>query len=511
MKNECNRVRLRARMSRLAAAPSHSGLMDIDRVTNAIFERKERDVLKVSKLIVIAALSILGSQCLFAAASAADDFDFKLSTAAPLTAQGYSNTDSFDGDGIFVTTDVIASPDKKTTCPAPPQKTKSKPAPAPKSATVVKPDVLSITNVCSPVINIKAPSGTMGLHSKSAFVDHEPDPELAVKSPANTVETQQQTLAPETIKLRIKGFMDAELRTHSTALMWVFIVILIGLIVIAILNTRAALRRSNPSNAARIALILSIVLAAGVFYLLLRNPVPIEVQRSVIDRAFNDLVTVETAPVIEPSPSLSAFSQQLTAAQAEIAQSQSQLSSQLNQIARTIEPTKDNNTWWQLFALIVWGTAFIYVLLNWHTRHLAQAALTNKVVDSPLPLDALYNLEETIAKVVATGTRSAANIDQEIEFNEVLQAINSVRKQLESGSDSVDSDKRSVTFHLRARSIEFRHLETVLRELEDELISRYKRPRELWRKRVLIRLTAARRAIISTCRASPADSDLSIT
>jgi hypothetical protein len=201
----------------------------------------------------------------------------------------------------------------------------------------------------------------------------------------------------------------------------------------------------------------------------------------------------------------------LTTAQAEIAQSQSQLSSQLNQIARAIEPTTDNNTWWQLFALLVWGTAVIYVLLNWHTRHRAQAALTNKVVDSALPLDALYKLEETIANVVATGTRSAANIDQDIEFNEVLQAINSVRKQLESGSDSVDSDERPVTFHLRARTIEFRHLEKVLRQLEDELISRYELPRDLWRKNVLMRLAAARRAIISTCRVSPADSDLSIT
>lgn len=472
--------------------------------------------------MVIATLAIIGTPLLFDAAAAADEFSFELSTNAPVTAQGYSNTDSFGGDSDFVTTDVIpsagilsttevnASPDKKSNCPAPPPKNKPHTKPVPKPEPANKADTPNVSNVCTPVININMPQG--------AFYHPIPNANerqtAAISATTETIDPKSYVAAPsptpDSFKFKIKNWVEAEITTQRTTLIIIFIGIFLLFSAMGFFTCKAVANQSKKAAGPIVAILLFVITFAFAAYWTIRNIAPQRIEDTVIERANAEEVTVRTDQFIR-TDSILDDPEQAPTVQDAIAQSQSQLSSQLNQIARAIEPTKDNNTWWQLFALLVWGTAVIYVLLNWHTRHRSQAALTNKVVDSALPLDALYKLEETLANVVATGTRSAANTDQVIEFNEVLQAINSVRKQLESGSYSVDSDERPVTFHLRARTIEFRHLEKVLRQLEDELISRYELPRDLWRKNVLMRLAAARRAIISTCRVSPADSDLSIT
>lgn len=492
-------------MSRLAVAPSHSGLMDIDRVTNAIFERKERDVLKVSQLMVIATLAIIGTPLLFDAAAAADEFSFELSTNAPVTAQGYSNTDSFGGDGTFVNSDMIGSPDKKTTCPVPPQKKKSpsKPAPKPEAAATGGP---SITQVCSPSITINMPQGKYFHPSQSFTTDSilGAQPLFTIAKPlTNPATPNEPAKAPESFKLKFKNLFETEFTTHSPLKMGIFMLICLLATAASLYFFYIGTKRSSKSRAlALIGGFALLMLAGFLAYLVMMKPAPQKIEDSTIDSVYTELMAAQAASTQQPGSNLSDIEQHSATPQTELTQAQAQRPATLDNIG---EPKKSEitQTEWRLISNILFVGSFIFCLLIFSYSCITGISLfARKPFSRDLPLDDIYNLEEEISKTIAATNNWLEN--SEVQLNSLLNSINYARKLLESsGASRGPSPIRSATFFVRADQTDYSSLNDSLRKLDDFLSTRPKYPRYKWRAKVFEQLTSTRQDILKVCNVRP--------
>lgn len=465
--------------------------------------------MKVIKFLVIAA-SILSSHFFLGTVSAADDIDSGNNS--------YTSTDSIGGsdmkasNGKFVTTDVIANPDKKATCTVPPQKKKPQPQPAIKPEHVTKSGAPTITNVCSPVININMPLKTSELYARSAHEDPQPDSISTTESQTNVVAPLRPTVPPDSFKFKVKDLVEADLSTHNSTLMWTLLAIFVVFAAIVTVGLRAAASSSLRSGVPWAIAVISIVLASFVAYWVIHSLATQGIEDTTIDRLYTELVTAQATPITSSTSDWSTLGQQLTTAQVESAKMQYQLSEQLNHIADMAESRSNGATWWQVPFLLLAGAATFYIFMTWHTRTLTQTPVPDEPIYSPLPLDDMYHLEDLLSKVAAITNKYGSTFDYpNIDLNELLQTLNRVRKLLESGLGAMDSSEaQSVRFILPDDSNYYFSLNYALQKLDEALSSRYELPRDKWRKNALKELAATRRVIVSFCNALPVGMDRNI-
>lgn len=442
--------------------------------------------------MVIATLAIIGTPLLFDAAAAADEFSFELSTNAPVTAQGYSNTDSFGGDGTFVNSDMIGSPDKKTTCPVPPQKKKSPSKPAPKPESAAKPGAQIITHVCSPIITINMPQGTYfhpSQSSRNGSIPAIPSVTVATEPPSNPTSSFTPTRAPDNFKVKFKDLFEVELTTHSTKMLGVLILAFVLFAIAGAYYFHFIAERSSKSKAPWVwrSLVL-LALAVLATYLVMNNLLPPKIKDTTIDRIYIELLTAKASPATEPAADPTPTKPQPTSEHIEAVQTP----------VKSSVGEKTDSEIWEIISAFVAGAIFSSALffLYLHTKTLRSSRA--------LPLKDLHLLEDEVSKTLAATNNFYDH--PEVKLNSLLNSINQTLDLLEPGDASRDfTSIQPETFFIRANPDDYGYLNSNLRELYHFLSTRHKNQKTQWQNEAFQRLAEARQHIFEVCSIRPAD------
>lgn len=460
--------------------------------------------MKVSTFIGIVAMSILSQ--LFGTVSAADDIGFDMGKASYRTTDSFGGSDVQASNGKATTTDAITSQDKKITCTVPHQKKKPVPQAAPKPELAVKSGVPTLSNVCAPVININLPLGTSELYAQSTRKAS--DATSVTDSQTSVVTPTQPTLPPDSFKFKIKDLVEADVSTHNGTIMGIVIAIFVGFSLLVALSFRITASRTLKSGVPWVMVTVTVMLASLLAYWVVGSFWPKGIKDTTIERLYTDLVTAQNTPTTETTPNWSVLGQQLVAAQTEIKKMQNQLSEQLNVIS-------DNNIsdgWRQnTTAIFLFSSVAFYLFIIWCHYNSTPTPFTNKLRKSAL-LEDLYHLENELSKVsTAIGNKFSDLERPDIKMNDLLQAIDRVRKLLEYGRTPIDSSETlTATYIFQADSGESYYLSLSLRQLESFLSSRYELRPYAWRKVALKQLSTARGRILSYCSVHPSSLDSSI-
>lgn len=460
--------------------------------------------MKVSQLMVIATLAIIGTPLLFDAAAAADEFSFELSTNAPVTEQGYSNTDSFGGDGTFVNSDMIGSPDKKTTCPVPPQKKKSPSKPAPKPESAAKPGAQIITHVCSPVITINMPQGTYFHPSQSSHSG--PPPTVFPQSLSTEAPLPETTSAnaPESFSLSFKDLFKTKLTTHHPVLLGIFILVSLLTAAGGAYFIYLATKRSTTYKSSWFAVGIFLLLVACCLAIWMLKQPESQKEGTTTDKVHSAISTLQSEP--QPNANTSAPGQELVKPHNESAPAQARSPANLDENKEHQENNMIKTDWLLLYFLFfIVSTAFL--IISCYYMIIGRSLFARRPFNRDLPLDDLYNLETEISKMVAATNNWPGPM--ELRLNSLLNSINYARKFLESSGTSKNATTiHSATFFVPADRVDYECLNQALRKLDGTLSTRSNNSSYKGRANVFKGLTDARTNILKICNVRQYDENL---
>lgn len=470
---------------------------------------------------------ILTSQCLLGTAFATDVSGFDAGKESPTTQKIYvnsdiigsngrfSNTDSIESKGKFVSTEMIASQDKKITCPVPPQKKKPQNKPLPKPEPVTKSGSPIITHVCSPIITINIPQGTYLHPSQSPSIrpTTEVSSSLVTSEPhTNPATPAEPTKAPENFKLKFKDLIETEITTHSPITLGAFILISLMLAIAAVYFIYVYIKPSSESKTKLLVSVLILILfATFVIYLFMKQPAPLKIEDTTIDRVYAEAMTEKASSIQAPDPTSSPTEQKTGTPQAEFAEIQAPRSTALDPTEELKKNDLTKTEWTLIFNILVLGISTSSLFIFMYVIATGKYLLTSQPFSRNLPLDELYKLEDEISKIVAATNNWFETT--EVHLNSLIDSINHARKLLESNGTSKNLQKiRSVTFFVRADKHDYSYLNEKLRVLDEFLTTRSRRPGYEWRAEIFNQLTATRQDILKICevRSYGEDTDIKV-
>lgn len=459
--------------------------------------------MKVSQLIVIATLAILGSPLLFDAAATADEFSFELSTSAPVTPQDYSNTDSFGGDGTFVNSDMIGSPDKKNTCPVPPQKKKPTSKPAPKRESAAEPEMQIITHVCSPVITINMPQGTYVHPSQSFHPGSSPTVSPQSLSTEAPLPETTSANAPESFSLSFKDLFKTKLTTHHPVLLAIFMLASILTAAGGAYFIYVAAKRSTTYKSSWFAVGVFLLLVASCLAIWMLKQPESQKEGTTTDKVHSAISALQSEPIQQPNANTSAPGQELVEPHDQSAPAQARNPASLFE-------NKENNmieTEWLVLYFLFFTVLTAYLIIACYHMIIGRSLFTRRPFNRDLPLDDLYKLETEISKMVAATNNWPGPM--ELRLNSLLNSINYARKFLESSGTSKNATTiQTATFFVRADKDNYEYLNQTLRKLDITLSMRSNNSSYKRRANAFKDLTDARKNILKICSVHQYDENL---
>lgn len=389
-------------------------------------------------------------------------------------------------------------PKRKPPPPSPPSIAK----PAPQAATVIQ--------VCSPVVMadprpnavVTAPQVPVDCNTPACVADK--------KVPVATAPTAKAS-APESIqsfKFKIRDLVEAEVTSDNR---WLVAAIVLAFLAMWVAHTffKRNVPKAKPIKWIVAVVAFGIVLAAAWFvYINIFAP---GANDRVVERLYTLYQVEATAKgVAESNAALTQISQLKEA----LSQRDEKLAAQLDKLATA--SSDRSASWFMPFALGLVGAlaaGLAWCLLGRRRGALSYfgvaptSALPTK--DEPLPLAAIYQLEDQLAQLQISVETMPSIIDSNRKIqlqdpNPFLSSLNAVRRQLEGGlgadvAGSNESPVGSIKYQLKepTGSHEFRRVREALAELNQVMASRYEITVREWRGRALQALARTRRELIA--------------